>query len=196
MIVRGSQFVVASSLALGACVLPGSDGDDGSGGTEMGSTSGPGTSAADSSTSGGTSGQDESGTSQGGSSGGVDESTGGGTGGPADSCSEATLFIGNPTYDGTDLPDPAGEPIDGVPLHDRHLVFSGDSLVTHVGEEIWSADLSAGAPVWVRRVGEVQEGLPAFALGPCATARLGDTRGHMRTLPESTWTKPYWPEVG
>ena len=115
---------------------------------------------------------DPEGSSSGDASSTSDDPTGG-----AGSCSEATLFAGDPTYALDETPDPAGEPLDGIPIPHRHLVFADGHLVTHVGEEIWAADLSAATPTFVRRVGAVQEGLQAFAPGPCATARVAETRG-------------------
>jgi hypothetical protein len=159
--------LVADDDDAGTAPTEGGPGDTSSGNTTSATTESGGSSSGGSTSAAST---DTSSTSA------ADDSTGDPTAG-VESCSTATLFAGDPLYPGDVGPDPAGEPIDGIPVPYRHLLFTDDRLVTHVGEELWAADLSAATPTFVRLAGELQEGLPSFATGDCATARFGDTRG-------------------
>jgi hypothetical protein len=174
---RNDGVLLAALLLSAACVpAPADDEDE----TQTAATTSGSGSTTEQATSSGSTGNDPTssttmdpdGSSSDDASSTSDDPTGG-----ADSCSEATLFAGDPTYAMDEMPNPAGEPLDGIPIPHRHLVFADAHLVTHVGEEIWAADLGAATPAFVRRVGEVQDGLQAFAPGPCATARVADTRG-------------------
>jgi hypothetical protein len=106
---------------------------------------------------------------------------GGGTSGV---CTTATLFAGNPLYDGDETPDPAGAGLlDDPPLWWRGTVFDGDRLYTDTGEELWMADLSAAEPRVVRIAGDLN--VDAFNDGPCADARLLSTHG-IALLPDGS----------
>lgn len=104
---------------------------------------------------------------------------GGPTSGPATSCSTATLFAGNPVYDG----QPSDRPTSGTaitadpPLQWENLVFVGKKLFTRDTGEIWVVDTSAAKPVETLAVGKNDPSTYAFAPGACATARLGQIEG-------------------
>ena len=93
-------------------------------------------------------------------------------------CATGTLYAGDPTYAGSDAPSPTGSPLrGGAPVAWRDVVFAGGAVYTHTGEEIWAAELGAADPQLRRIVGQRQDGLPQFAAGPCASARLANTSG-------------------
>lgn len=108
----------------------------------------------------------------------------GGDGGTASACTTGTLFAGNPLYDGDEPTPPSGTGIlDDPPLQWREVVFDGDRIFTHVGEELWVADMAAASPQVVRFAG--QRGADQFNDGSCAAARLANTQG-MTRLPDGS----------
>ncbi len=130
----------------------------------------------------------DDGSTEDGADGGDDAGDDGDDGGDGDggaACTTGTLFAGNPLYSGDERgPDPAGAGIlEDPPLQWREVVFDGNRIFTHVGEELWVADLASGSPQVVRFAG--QRGADQFNDGPCATARLANTHG-MARLPDGS----------
>ncbi len=138
---------------------------------------------------GGADGAGDSGSDDGGDGGdGSDGSDGGDDGdggdGASSACTTGTLFAGNPLYDGDEQADPAGTGIlADPPLQWREVVFDGDRIFTHVGEELWVADMAAANPQVTRFAG--QRGADQFNDGTCAAARLANTQG-MTRLPDGS----------
>lgn len=96
------------------------------------------------------------------------------------SCSTATLFAGNPTYDGQ--PNDRAKPGTGIkadpPFHFQNLLFVGSTLYSRDAGELWAIDTSAASPVENRIAGKNPAGgTYAFTAGPCATARFGWIKG-------------------
>lgn len=96
------------------------------------------------------------------------------------SCSTATLFAGNPTYDGA--PNDRAKPGSGIksdlPFHFQNLVFVGNTLYSRDAGELWAIDTAAASPVQNRVAGKNPAGSNyAFTAGPCATARFGWIKG-------------------
>jgi hypothetical protein len=96
------------------------------------------------------------------------------------SCSTATLFAGNPLYDGQ--PNDRANPGTGIkadpPFHWQNLVFVGNLLYSRDAGELWAVDTSAANPVVERIAGKNPSGSNyAFAAGPCANARFGWIKG-------------------
>ncbi len=82
-------------------------------------------------------------------------------------CATGTLYAGDPTYAGSDAPSPTGSPLrGGAPVAWRDVVFAGGAVYTHTAD-----------PQLRRIVGQRQDGLPLFAAGRCASARLANTSG-------------------
>jgi hypothetical protein len=117
---------------------------------------------------------------------------GGSTGKPITSCTTATLWAGNPTYD---APDPSTRPADGTgiladpPFQWGSLSFVGNMLYTRDTGEIWSVDTSAASPVEHRVVGQNAGNEVAIKFGSCATARLGAIQG-IADLPDGSLVAP------
>jgi hypothetical protein len=106
----------------------------------------------------------------------------GGDGSGGSACTTGTLFAGNPLYDGDELPDPSGIGIlEDPPVQWREVVFDGDRIFTHTGEDLWVADMAAASPQVVRFAG--QRDADQFNDGTCAAARLANTQG-MARLPD------------
>jgi hypothetical protein len=96
------------------------------------------------------------------------------------SCSTATLFAGNPMYDGQ--PNDRAKPGTGIkadpPFHFQNLLFVGTTLFSRDAGELWAVDTSAASPVENRVVGKNPSGgTYAFTAGTCATARFGWIKG-------------------
>jgi hypothetical protein len=107
---------------------------------------------------------------------GDDDDDGGGSGGSL-SCTRGSLFAGDPLY-----PDPQDRPTDGQglldtpPLLSRNLLFTGDLMVTHMGQELWKVDLSEGSPTLDRFAG--REALTqSLITGACEQARFANVMG-------------------
>ncbi len=120
----------------------------------------------------------------GGAGGGGGAGGAGGAGGPL-TCTTGELFAGNPLHDDPMLRPESGSPLrSDPPLHYRTLLFDGDTLYTHVGQEVWYVDLAEANPVQRRLVGqEIRDRTADFKDGPCADARLGNTHG-LALLPD------------
>ncbi len=156
-----------------ACVLPGLGEDDGAGDTgsasasasTTASTTGSATDAASSGESGSDSVADsgESGSA---------ESTGGTTGGdPLATCSDASLYMGNPFFDG-ELQgwNPNGQGLRAdPPLRSRHLANFGGQLAIDTQYEVWGVDGDQ-----VRRIaGNENEGETQYQpSGACEDVRI------------------------
>ncbi len=96
------------------------------------------------------------------------------------SCSTATLFAGNPTYDGQ--PNDRAKPGTGIkadpPFHFQNLLFVGTTLYSRDAGELWAIDTSAANPVENRIAGKNPTGgTYAFTAGTCANARFGWIKG-------------------
>lgn len=127
--------------------------------------------------------------------GGNDSSTnpdGGPAGKPITSCTTATLFAGNPTYDAA---DPSVRPAEGTgiladpPFQYGSLTFVGKTLYTRDTGEIWSVDTSAASPVLHRVVGMNGGADVDIKFGTCAGARLGAVQG-IAELPDGSLVAP------
>src|SRR5215831_13411461 len=93
-------------------------------------------------------------------------------------CSTAELFAGNPSYE--EPMDRASEGqglLDNPPLAWRSLLFVGDKLVTHVGQEIWHTDLKATKPVIKRLAGRENRTGQTIKTGACQDARSANIAG-------------------
>jgi len=93
-------------------------------------------------------------------------------------CSTAELFAGNPSYE--EPMDRASEGqglLDNPPLAWRSLLFVGDKLVTHVGQEIWHTDLKATKPVIKRLAGRENRTGQTIKPGACQDARFANIAG-------------------
>jgi len=93
-------------------------------------------------------------------------------------CSTAELFAGNPAYE--EPMDRASEGqglLDNPPLAWRSLLFVGDKLVTHVGQEIWHTDLKATKPVIKRLAGRENRTGQTIKPGACQDARFANIAG-------------------
>lgn len=138
-----------------------------------GSSSGQSSSGASSS---GASGDGGASSSSGNSSSG--NTTSGGT--PISSCTTATLWAGDPTFD---APDPSTRPTDGTgiladpPFQWGSLTFSGNMLYTRDTGEIWYVDTSAANPVEKHLLGKNQGNEVALKFGACSTALVGAIEG-------------------
>lgn len=99
-------------------------------------------------------------------------------------CKSGSIVIGNPKYRGADRPPPTGATAKSDPaLAVRAMVFSGKTMYTSNGQEIWSVDLASGA---LRRVaGEHQKALSKFTDGPCDKARFHNVPG-IAILPDGS----------
>ncbi|MBX3259525.1 MAG: hypothetical protein KIS78_09265 [Labilithrix sp.] len=112
----------------------------------------------------------------------------GGTGKPITSCTVATLWAGNPTYD---APDPSTRPADGTgiledpPFQWGNLTFVGDMLYTRDTGEIWSVDTSVASPVERRLIGMNGGNEVTIKFGKCSEARLGAIQG-IADLPDGS----------
>lgn len=104
----------------------------------------------------------------------------GGPTGAISSCSTATLWAGNPTYDAV---DPSVRPADGTgiladpPFQWGSLSFVGARLYTRDTGEIWYVDTSAAAPVEKKLVGSNQGADVSLKFGACSSALLGAIQG-------------------
>lgn len=99
---------------------------------------------------------------------------------PATKCSSATLFAGNPLYDGA--PNDRAASGTGIkadpPFHFQNLVFVGKTLYSRDAGELWAVDTSAAKPVVTRIAGRNGGGSnSSFTAGPCETARFGWIKG-------------------
>jgi len=92
-------------------------------------------------------------------------------------CTTGSLFSGYPEHDSeVGIHANEGDALAGVegrPLGWRSVVFVGDHIVTIVGQEVWSSDLSASAPTVHRVAGATSSG-QSLLDGPCATARFAN----------------------
>jgi hypothetical protein len=117
---------------------------------------------------------------------------GGTTGTPITSCSTATLWAGNPTYDAA---DPSTRPADGTgiladpPFQWGSLTFVGKMLYTRDTGEIWSVDTSAASPVEKRMIGQNAGADVSIKFGKCSDARLGAIQG-IADLPDGSLVAP------
>ncbi len=111
------------------------------------------------------------------------------------SCSNGTLFAGDPLYQGTPLDRPtSGTGIkSGPPLQWQTLVFAGTHLYTRQESEIWDVDLSAANPVETKVTGSTPAGSTYdFKMGACSQASLTQLRG-LAALPDgSLVAADYW----
>ena len=90
----------------------------------------------------------------------------------------AELFAGNPNYDEPKDRAKEGQGLrDDPPLAWRALVFSGDKLVTNVGQEIWYTDLSTEKPVLKRLAGKEDPKGQSLKPGPGSQARFANIFG-------------------
>ncbi len=93
-------------------------------------------------------------------------------------CTTAELWAGNPNHD-----DPMLRAKDGAglredpPLGWRSLVFSGTTLFTTVGQEIWMTDTSAAKPTVKRVAGREEKTGQAYRGGACKDARFANVFG-------------------
>lgn len=126
-------------------------------------------------TDGGGGGGNDAGGGGGNDGGGGGTDTGGGGGGFT--CTQGTLFAGHPSFDAEPgIHANEGDPLTGVegrPLGFREVIFVGSHLVTVVGAEVWSADLSASAPT-VHRIAGDANGARALLDGPCSGASFAN----------------------
>ncbi len=95
-------------------------------------------------------------------------------------CSSATLFAGNPTYNGQ--PNDRVAPGKGIkadpPFHFQNLVFVGSTLYSRDAGELWAFDTAAASPVGRRVAGKNPAGSNyAFTAGACADVRFGWIKG-------------------
>lgn len=117
---------------------------------------------------------------------------GGSTGKPITSCTTATLFAGNPTYDAA---NPSERPAEGTgiladpPFQYGSLTFVGKTLYTRDTGEIWSVDTSVASPVLHRVVGVNGGADVTIKFGGCAAARLGAIQG-IAELPDGSLVAP------
>lgn len=85
-------------------------------------------------------------------------------------CKAGALIYGNPTYKGTDKPDPKGQTVkQDPPLEWREFTIGKGQvfMVSGLAQELWGGDLNGQ----IKRIaGEVQAGQGKFADGPCASA--------------------------
>lgn len=99
---------------------------------------------------------------------------------PATSCSSATLFAGNPLFDGA--PNDRAKPGTGIksdpPFHFQNLLFVGNTLYSRDAGELWAIDTAVANPVQNRIAGRNPTGSNyAFTAGTCASARFGWIKG-------------------
>jgi hypothetical protein len=89
-------------------------------------------------------------------------------------CTTGTLLAGHPTFDAEPgVHANEGDALAGVegrPLGFREVIFVGDHLVTVVGAEVWSSDLSSATPTVHRIAGDADD--RALLDGPCSGAAL------------------------
>jgi len=91
---------------------------------------------------------------------------------------KAELFAGSPTYNEPKERAREGQGLlDNPPQAWRSLVFSGDKLVTAVGQEIWYTDLAAPKPVLKRLAGKESTTGQALKPGAGAEARFANIFG-------------------
>ena len=91
-------------------------------------------------------------------------------------CTTGTLWAGAPDYADAMARAKDGQGLlDVPPLGFRALLFAGDTMVTAVGPEIWTADTSAAAPTLKRLMG--RDGERAATPGKCKQARLVSISG-------------------
>lgn len=99
---------------------------------------------------------------------------------------QADLFAGNPNYDEPQDRAKEGQGLlDNPPLAWRTLLFVGDKLVTHTGQEIWYADLAAEKPVIKRLAGKEDRAGQSLKPGPAAQARFANIFG-LAQLPDGS----------
>lgn len=144
---KRSQMLVFSSLLIPVIAgCPASD-DSEDTGAATGASEGSGSGGPDGGTSAGTSGGPGESTSDGGtsadSSGGAVDTTGGTTGGGSGlTCNDATLYAGDPYFNG-DFSGwhPSGHPLQGdTPLRSRNLAEYDGRVLINTQSEIWVAD--------------------------------------------------------
>jgi hypothetical protein len=110
------------------------------------------------------------------------------TGHPISSCSTATLWAGNPTYDAA---DPSVRPADGTgiladpPFQWGSLSFVGNMLYTRDTGEIWAVDTSVASPVEHRILGQNGGNEVTIKFGKCSDARVGAIEG-IADLPDGS----------
>ena len=98
----------------------------------------------------------------------------------------AELLAGNPNYDEPKDRAKEGQGLrDDPPLAWRALVFSGDKLVTNMGQEIWYTDLAAEKPTLKRLAGKEDPKGQSLKPGPGAQARFANILG-LALLPDGS----------
>lgn len=178
----GLSTVITTAAAVialtAACTQQNKDDDDEDGGS---------TSSGGASSSGGTGDGGPGSSSSGNSSGGSTSS-----GAPIGSCSTATLWAGNPTFD---APDPSTRPTDGTgiladpPFQWGSLTFVGSTLYTRDTGEIWYVDTSAASPVEKHLIGKNAGDETKIKFGACNAALLGAIQG-MAVLKDGSLVAP------
>lgn len=100
--------------------------------------------------------------------------------------STAELFAGNPEYAEPKDRAKEGQGLrDDPPLAWRSLLFSGDKLVTAVGQEIWFTDLAADKPVLKRLAGKEASAGQSLKPGAGRDARFANIFG-LAMLPDGS----------
>jgi hypothetical protein len=90
-------------------------------------------------------------------------------------CTTAELFAGNPD----DATNVQVRPAEGTGILDdpafpyRNLVFTGNQIITHQGQEIWRVD----ANKTLRKIAGTESTQQALTTGPCASARFSNIFG-------------------
>jgi hypothetical protein len=95
----------------------------------------------------------------------------------AKSCSAGTIVFGDPTYNGTDKPNPKGQTVkQDPPLEWRNLVLAKGKVYTVSGglQEVWGGDVAGTVK---RLAGTQVPSANKFIDGPCADARFLGLRG-------------------
>ncbi len=86
-------------------------------------------------------------------------------------CTKGALFAGNPsTSSGSDRPADGTKLLEGTPFPYRTIAFSKGQLITHMGQEIWRANLSDQK---LHKIAGT-EGALVLVSGPCAKAKFAN----------------------
>jgi hypothetical protein len=94
----------------------------------------------------------------------------------AKACKMGTVVFGNPEFKPTgEVAKSGASAKSDPPLHWRTLTFSGNTVYTNTGQEVWAVDLSSGTQRLV--AGQTQKNLPKFGEGKCADARFVNIQG-------------------
>jgi hypothetical protein len=123
---------------------------------------------------------DGGGTDSGGNDGGGSDGNPNNDGSAGFTCSQGTVYAGNPVYTG----DPSLRPASGTgikadpPLQWQTLVFKGTHLYTRQESEVWSVDTSASSPVETKVAGTTPSGSTYdYNVGACSAANFTQLRG-------------------